>query len=46
MLIFLLIIVVNGDSYSNSMKTSYIPTRPSVDSLIDELDSSISSAKR
>ncbi|VVC41958.1 Hypothetical protein CINCED_3A007962 [Cinara cedri] len=34
---------VNGDSYSIPKKTSKIPTRPSVDSLLDELDSSISS---
>ncbi|XP_026807862.1 paxillin-like isoform X6 [Rhopalosiphum maidis] len=35
--------LANGDSYSIPKKTANIPTRPSVDSLLDELDSSLSS---
>ncbi|KAF0766838.1 paxillin-like isoform X6 [Aphis craccivora] len=35
--------LTNGDSYSIPKKTVNIPTRPSVDSLLDELDSSLSS---
>ncbi|XP_008182343.1 paxillin isoform X5 [Acyrthosiphon pisum] len=35
--------LVNGDSYSIPTKTVNIPTRPSVDSLLDELDTSLSS---
>ncbi|XP_022182903.1 paxillin-like isoform X6 [Myzus persicae] len=35
--------LVNGDSYSAPTKTANIPTRPSMDSLLDELDTSLSS---
>ncbi|KAL5233519.1 hypothetical protein ACI65C_000929 [Semiaphis heraclei] len=35
--------LVNGDSYSIPTKTVNIPTRPSMDSLLDELDTSLSS---
>lgn len=37
--------MVNGDSYSAPTKTANIPTRPSMDSLLDELDTSLSSKR-
>jgi len=37
--------VVNGDSHSIPKKAVNIPTRPSVDSLLDELDISLSSKR-
>lgn len=37
--------MVNGDSYSIPTKTVNIPTRPSMDSLLDELDTSLSSKR-